>query len=366
MKFLVILVVALLAFTYVNAQTDNLLTVLNNAGLTSFTALVANNTIVNGALTGTTKNHTVFAPTNTALVGFTPGTGFYPDLNATVTNLLTETVPFVPVAGQPNRAAVSLQGASLRITNYVGQAQLNQIATINGQTLSAQLPQATNGFAYSTGAVIYPSLGTITTALSRLPQYSELFNLITTKSGLVQTLMNTPDYTIFAPNNAAFVALNATLISRGLLLANLTQNQTDTVLLNHILVTRTTPNFPIFSSAVNTNTGYLNSTTLLGTANVINITVVSSTFRVTTTGGSSANVVNADIVFNNGVIHGIDSVLVPANFLPPAPTPGPTSTPGPTPSTTGSSTTGSSTTSSSSIVTLNALLFVVAVVCYFF
>jgi uncharacterized surface protein with fasciclin (FAS1) repeats len=112
-----------------------------------------------------------------------------------------------------------------------------------------------------------------------------------TEANLVETLKGTGPFTVFAPTNVAFATLNQTWLTA--LLGDVT-NLTK-VLTYHVLSGK-------YMSAVLTNTSVA---TLEGT----NITIAVNTTGVYV---NDVKVATADVECSNGVIHIIESVLIPA------------------------------------------------------
>ncbi len=114
-------------------------------------------------------------------------------------------------------------------------------------------------------------------------------------AGLVDTLKGDGPFTVFAPSDAAFAALPAGTVESLLLPENI--NQLRSILTYHVVPGKVTSD---------QLTGQLFTTeTVQGTPVTINAT---SGVMV-----DNANVVQADIVTSNGVIHVIDSVLMPTS-----------------------------------------------------
>lgn len=113
-------------------------------------------------------------------------------------------------------------------------------------------------------------------------------------AGLVETLKSEGPFTVFAPTNAAFAKLPAGTVDSLLLPEN--KDQLVKVLTYHVI--------PGAVSAADVTGARANVATVQG-----------QTIHVDGTGGgvkvNSANVTSADIVATNGVIHVIDTVLLP-------------------------------------------------------
>jgi len=108
---------------------------------------------------------------------------------------------------------------------------------------------------------------------------------------LTNAVNNSPNLTIFAPNNAAFQAIGSGL-------ANLTSEQITDVLTYHV---------------INGTLGYssgLKNGTVLKAANGKDLTITINDGRVFV---NSARVVVPDVLIANGVVHVIDAVLNPTN-----------------------------------------------------
>lgn len=116
---------------------------------------------------------------------------------------------------------------------------------------------------------------------------------------LVETLKGEGPFTVFAPTDAAFAALPAGTLDA--LLA-------DTDALTEVLLYHVVPGRVLAADVV----GLASATTAGG--DEIAVSVSGSTVRL----NESATVVGTDVEASNGVIHVIDSVLLPPGFTPPA------------------------------------------------
>jgi len=123
-------------------------------------------------------------------------------------------------------------------------------------------------------------------------------------AGLTETLENADNVTVFAPDNAAFTSLLTTLG-----LTNLNQIPVDVladVLTYHVLGSE------VLSSDLSDG---LVATTLFGQTFTVNIDTVGEDVVVSITDGNAATtdseVGARDIECNNGIIHRIDTVLLP-------------------------------------------------------
>lgn len=139
---------------------------------------------------------------------------------------------------------------------------------------------------------------TILEAAADDPRFTTLVSLLET-SGLDSTLSGPGPFTVFAPTNDAFMALPPET------LATLSQDPTllEDILLYHVV------DGAILSTDINATT---NATTASGAA----LSVAADNGTVTV--NDTAQVVAADIEVGNGVIHAIDSVLLPPDVVLPA------------------------------------------------
>ena len=147
-----------------------------------------------------------------------------------------------------------------------------------------------SGVAVAGGGSSMPMGNTIAAIVSNDPNFSTLLAAVKA-AGLVETLSGPSPFTVFAPTNAAFAKipqadLNALLNDPAQLKA---------VLLYHVVPGKVT------ASQV---TGLTSATTVNG-----------ADLNVSTSGGmvmiNDATVTKADVMASNGVIHVIDTVLMP-------------------------------------------------------
>lgn len=121
-----------------------------------------------------------------------------------------------------------------------------------------------------------------------------------TAAGLAETLSGPGPFTVYAPTNDAFAALPAGTVDTLLLPEN--KQQLVDVLLYHVDDRKLMAGD--FPSGSNYFRPILADSRLCITASAAGVTIGDST-------GTVANVIIADIVADNGVIHVIDKVLLP-------------------------------------------------------
>lgn len=132
--------------------------------------------------------------------------------------------------------------------------------------------------------------GTIVEVASGNPDFSTLVAAVTA-AGLAETLSGTGPFTVFAPTNEAFAALPAGLVDKLLLPEN--KDILVKILTYHVVAGKV--------MAADVTAGDVAS-------------VEGSTIAVSTEGGvkvNDAKVTATDVEASNGVIHIIDSVIVP-------------------------------------------------------
>ena len=255
-------------------------------------------------------NYTLYAPNNRAFIGFLMRRG-YNTLDEVPIKALKKLLLNHVMAGQiryrdfksgyyPTAAGSDVNDRPLSI--YIN--QVNMRVTLNGSSRIVQGNiNASNGVIHAVNAVIpIPSLVTFVLADPNLYNLS----LALTRDDLTEdfpTILNTENgrapapFTVFAPNNMAFIdLLNELEIDR----LNLIDEPTLNLILNHHVLVETNA----FSSDLSDN---LTLSTLGGdiTANVSDgVSLTDGNARV-------SKIIASDIQANNGVLHIIDKVILP-------------------------------------------------------
>ncbi|WP_294199411.1 fasciclin domain-containing protein [uncultured Chryseobacterium sp.] len=250
---------------------------------------------------------TLFAPTNAAFSTFLQANG-YASLNdvpaATLKTLLM------------NHVLGSEMKASAIATGYVSTMAMGSASTtrnismfintsggvkINGTANVVQTDiDANNGVIHKVDAVI--ALPTVTTHVMANPQFSTMVSALTRNdmpnfTAILSGSANTP-FTVFAPTNNAFASLLTQLNLSAL--ASIPQATLEGALKYHVV-----------AGSNKASTDLTNNMTLT--------TLQGSTFTITTSGGVKitdknnrvSNVILTDVQCSNGIIHGIDKVLLP-------------------------------------------------------
>jgi uncharacterized surface protein with fasciclin (FAS1) repeats len=124
-------------------------------------------------------------------------------------------------------------------------------------------------------------------------------------AGLVETLSSEGPFTVFAPNNAAFDKLPAGTVD-GLLKPE-SLDKLKAVLTYHVVAGKFEAAAVI--EAINKNNGKYTVTTVQGGAIVLSLK--DGKVILTDANGGTSTVVLADVAASNGVIHAIDTVVMP-------------------------------------------------------
>jgi uncharacterized surface protein with fasciclin (FAS1) repeats len=251
--------------------------------------------------------YTVFAPTNDAFTAFLATTP-YATINDVPKEALTQILLNHVVTGAVKSTdlttgyiktlAKGTASTSNNLSMYVNTTagvKLNGVATVTTADI-----MASNGVVHIVDKVI--DLPTIVTHAAANANFSTLVSVLN-RSGqpnFITALSATGPFTVFAPTNAAFTALNTELAPGGIAgvsAANLTK-----VLQYHVVS-------PANVLAASLTEGQV----------VTPILTPAQTFTIQLTGGAKikdannriSNIIITDVQCSNGVIHAIDKVLLP-------------------------------------------------------
>jgi transforming growth factor-beta-induced protein len=261
---------------------------------------------------------TVFAPTNQAFANlqkqkpelFAQVTGSRTLLRTVLTyHVLAKRVPgaAATAAARKNGTVKTVQGEQISLSYKSGKIVLNSSARV----VVADV-KASNGVVHAIGAVLVPpsltakpepaptkSIVEIAVGDSR---FSTLVALVQ-QAGLASTLAGPGPFTVFAPTNDAFEKLRAAapatyqaVVSTPALLAK--------VLTYHAVAGSA------IRAAQATTVGQQNGTVTTVAGEPIRLSIVGG--KLTLNGNST--VIVADVLATNGVIHAIDTVLVPPSI----------------------------------------------------
>jgi len=250
-----------------------------------------------GALAGPGP-YTVFAPTDAAFAALPAGT--LDALLADPTGLLTQVLLYHAVAGAALSTSLSdgqmiatLQGQDVTVTITGGNVFINDAQVIVADII------ADNGVVHVIDAVLVPQSNPLPETVVDIIVNSPVHTVLETAviaAGLADDLSGTGPFTVFAPTDNAFAALPAGTLDA--LLADPTGALAQ-VLLYHVVAGEA-----LSSSLTNGQT--------IATLQGQNVTV-------SITGGNvfinDAQVIMADIVADNGVVHVIDAILTPSTSV---------------------------------------------------
>ncbi len=275
-------------------------------GNDDFSSLLAalEKTQLTSVLNGTDA-FTVFAPQNDAFSAFLTAKGFA-NLDAVPTDVLTQILLNHVVSGDVKSTDLStgyfsnLATESTSMNNLSLYIDTNSGVTINGgSSVTTADVSASNGTVHIVDAVI--DLPSVVTFAVTNPDLSILVEALTRPSfGSTYTdiLTGTGPFTVFAPNNTAFVNLLGFLGVNSL-------GDVDDATLQNVL------NYHVLAGA-NVLAGSLTdeqtATTFQGDDITIDLTTGA---QIKEGAGGPSNIIATDIQSANGVVHVIDTVLLP-------------------------------------------------------
>mmetsp|Transcript_32500 Transcript_32500/g.71337 ORF Transcript_32500/g.71337 Transcript_32500/m.71337 type:complete len:614 (-) Transcript_32500:626-2467(-) len=248
---------------------------------------------------------TVFAPTNQAfdtLLASLPEGGFdflveSGELMDIVTYhvvpkaIKSTDLPLLAAAGEVT--APTLEGSLIEITG-LSPPKIDGVEVVEADIM------ASNGIIHAMGGVLIPESSSLSKTVVELASESSDFSTlvsIVTDLGLVDALSAPGSFTIFAPTDQAFEDLLSTFPADG---PGSLQDLIDTGVLEEIVKYHVL-DAAILSSSISDGN---KAKTLQG--NLVTATVDASGVKI-----NDANVVVADVLGSNGVIHGIDKVIMP-------------------------------------------------------
>jgi uncharacterized surface protein with fasciclin (FAS1) repeats len=136
------------------------------------------------------------------------------------------------------------------------------------------------------------------------PNFSTLVTALKT-ADLAETFMQEGEYTVFAPTNNAFAAVPKSTMD--MLMKEENKNQLQNLLKYHVVQGEWKADAVI--KAINDNNNAYNVTTMAGEN--ITLSVKNGNVMIKDAKGNMATVVAADVDASNGVIHGINKVIMP-------------------------------------------------------
>lgn len=146
--------------------------------------------------------------------------------------------------------------------------------------------------------------GTIVTVAQGNPDFSTLVSAVQS-AGLVETLNGPGPFTVFAPTNAAFEKIPAE--TRSSLMEPAQKDTLSGILTYHVVPGRV--DAAALTQQIEQGGGSATLTTVQG--GTLTATVVDGTVTLTDEAGNTSKVVMTDVAASNGVIHAIDTVVMP-------------------------------------------------------
>jgi uncharacterized surface protein with fasciclin (FAS1) repeats len=192
----------------------------------------------------------------------------------------------------------------LNRTALIAAAALAAAACQQGQEGNASAPAAGNEEATRPATGEGQAKTTILDTLSKSADHKTLVNAIRA-AGLTETFSGAQPYTLFAPTDAAFQKLPAGTADG--LLAPDAKGQLVALLTNHVV--QGTVTAQDIARAAERGKGKAQLATMGGTN--LSFSGSAGALAVTDAAGGQARVVQGDLHQSNGVIHSVDSVLMP-------------------------------------------------------
>lgn len=278
--------------------TNTIMDIVTNSADHNTLEIALNASSLNETL-GNPGDFTLFAPTDAAFALLPAGT--VETLLADPTGALLNVLLYHALSGtvvssmlSDGMMATTIQGSDITVTINADGVFIN-----NARVTTADI-MASNGVVHVIDAVLIPeetqTPATVVDIIVNSPDHTTLETAVIA-AGLADDLSGTGPFTVFAPTDAAFSALPATLIAE--LLADPT-GQLAQILLYHVVAAEAPS-----SSLSNGQT----ITTLQGED--VTVTINAEGVFI-----NDALVTTADIMADNGIVHVIDAVLSP----PPPPT----------------------------------------------
>ncbi len=181
---------------------------------------------------------------------------------------------------------------------------LGMITTSCGEKKEAKATEMTDSTAVAMDTTAVEVTPNIVDVAAGNADFSTLVTAVKA-AGLVETLSSEGPFTVFAPNNAAFAKLPAGTVD-GLLKPE-SLDKLKAVLTYHVVAGKFDAATVI--DAINKNNGKYTVTTVQG--GTIVLSLKDGKVMLTDANGGTATVVLADVAASNGVIHAIDTVVMP-------------------------------------------------------
>jgi uncharacterized surface protein with fasciclin (FAS1) repeats len=274
-----------------NSNDQNITTIVSNNPNFSLLALAINRAGLTSTI-NTSNNITVFAPDNEAFAAAGINESA---INSLPVETLSAILRYHVVGSSINATAVPTSAAVATLEGRKLFASNNANGVfVNGIKVKQADVAASNGIIHVISKVMMPPTQTIAEIASTNPDFSLLLAAVV-RAGLATAVSSEGNYTVFAPTNAAF---NAAGFNSAADINNADQALISTVVRYHVLPTT------VFASDL--MNGNVNS--LQGGALQIS---TAPSVKIASSSNPVSNIVSADIIATNGVIHVINRVLLP-------------------------------------------------------
>jgi uncharacterized surface protein with fasciclin (FAS1) repeats len=193
----------------------------------------------------------------------------------------------------------------MKLVKTIGaMALLGVIATSCGEKKTAETTENADTTAVAVDSAAVVATPNIVGVAAGNADFSTLVTAVKA-AGLIETLSSEGPFTVFAPNNAAFDKLPAGTVD-GLLKPE-SLDKLKAVLTYHVVSGKF--DAAAVTEAINKNNGKYTVTTVQG--GTIVLSLKDGKVILTDSNGGTSTVVLADVAASNGVIHAIDSVVMP-------------------------------------------------------
>jgi uncharacterized surface protein with fasciclin (FAS1) repeats len=178
------------------------------------------------------------------------------------------------------------------------------LTTSCGEKKAAETTEAVDSTAVAVDSTVVTETPNIVGVASENADFSTLVTAVKA-AGLVETLSGEGPFTVFAPNNAAFDKLPAGTVDT--LLKPESLEKLKSVLTYHVVAGKF--DAAAVTDAITKGNGKYTVTTVQG--GTIVLSLKDGKVILTDANGATSTVVLADVPASNGVIHAIDSVVMP-------------------------------------------------------
>lgn len=274
-----------------NESTQDIIALAQANGFTSLAAALTQVDLVS-TLQGDGP-FTVFAPTDAAFADLLSAVG-QTSIADVPDDVLTKILLYHVVSGEVASSAVTTGNATtVEGSDIALDVSANGI-TVNGANVVDPFDAvASNGIIHTIDAVLVPaSIAQFVNTVLEPAYFNKNFSTLieaAVKADAVNTLLNTPNLTIFAPTNDAFTA-------SGVVVADTGAEALLDVLTYHVITSK------VMSSGIPASAATLNGGSIY--------------FSLVTSGNfinGDVEITNVDIESGSGVVHVIDKVLLPAD-----------------------------------------------------